>query len=346
MQLEKIQHVITVKAAFMIFALTAAATVIRPILIQQDIAFTLIGIVNSILLWSFYYFLLKSPVRSWHGLSFAVVGLCVLFPLIFISGGVNSQFSYILPLVPSFLALISTRRHSVLFAIIIFVLTIVMHQFQGVFPDFTNEVVSDSKTAARTFWLCLAIIFSTLFSIEFSRLNTSLSDKLTKQAELDALTGIRNRRSLMNFMPSALEQHRQNNQSLAVLMIDADHFKAINDQFGHHLGDRCLKRLAKIIDSSIRKTTDCAARYGGEEFAAVLTNISEQDALKIAEKMRSAIEQSKVTDEHGNEVGLTVTIGVACSKGSDELLVESLIESADRALYSGKQQGRNRVVLA
>lgn len=129
--------------------------------------------------------------------------------------------------------------------------------------------------------------------------------------------------------------HRYRND-LAVLMLDLDHFKALNDKYGHQTGDRILREFADVILASIRDI-DVAARYGGEEFAILLPRTNEQDACALAERIRKTVEERFRKQEK-----VTVSIGVAVSPLHGET-EESVIRAADRALYHSKQQGRNRV---
>jgi diguanylate cyclase (GGDEF)-like protein len=157
----------------------------------------------------------------------------------------------------------------------------------------------------------------------------------------DALTGVRNRRKFDAELD--LEWRRAIRQStpLGLLLIDADHFKNFNDSFGHQAGDQALISIARCIASSVGRAGDCAARYGGEEFAVLLPNVTIEDAATVAETIRLKIEQLPA-----NPARLTVSIGVASINPLTTMESGSLVESADRALYSAKAAGRNRVVVA
>ena len=133
---------------------------------------------------------------------------------------------------------------------------------------------------------------------------------------------------------------------LSLLMIDIDHFKKLNDVYGHQFGDRVLKAVAKAIEKTARDKIDIVARYGGEEFAAILpdTNKEGSEASGIAERVRREIEKT-VFEHEGNPVSLTVSIGIASfPKNSDS--VGDLIFTADQALYRAKDAGRNSIVSA
>ncbi len=166
--------------------------------------------------------------------------------------------------------------------------------------------------------------------------------KLQKMADTDDLTGLMNRRAFLAFADDAVEFSRRYKRGVATLMIDIDHFKKINDAHGHPAGDDAIKRIAEIIDQSIR-TTDKAARFGGEEFVVLLREIDQETALLLAERIRASIEQATI--QHGEtRIAATVSIGVSINAAVDRD-VQDMIERADQGLYIAKKTGRNRTVL-
>ena len=165
-------------------------------------------------------------------------------------------------------------------------------------------------------------------------------DALRRLASTDALTGLYNRRFFFEQAEREAAQAVHTRGSLAFLILDADHFKRINDRYGHAVGDAVLKELASVCARCVR-STDVLARYGGEEFVIMLRQTTLADALTAAERIRQAIAQCGVVS--GDEtVRFTVSIGVASLRRS----VQDAIHRADQALYAAKQQGRNRVALA
>ncbi|MFT6895889.1 MAG: diguanylate cyclase (GGDEF)-like protein [Paraglaciecola sp.] len=346
MFIEKIRHAIILKAAFLVFSFTLVATIIRPMLIEQSAVFTYLGLVNSFAMGCVFLYLKQAKPKPWHAGLFSFFGLLVLLPIVLISGGVNSQFSYLFPIIPIFIALISNAKSTWITAIIIIVLIIAMYFSADLMPDFTYEDVPQSKSAARTLWLCLSVLLSTTFGIEFNRINSTLGNKLKEQAEIDPLTGIHNRRSVMNFLKATMEDVKLKNGSLSVMMIDLDHFKAINDSYGHLVGDSCLKAAAQSIQMSIRNDGDLAGRYGGKEFMVVIRDIDSQKALIIADQIRGAIEQTSVSLHDGTSINLTATIGICTLNAEDSPSIDHVVDLADKALYKGKKAGRNRVEIA
>ena len=162
-------------------------------------------------------------------------------------------------------------------------------------------------------------------------------DRSLEMAVTDQLTGLRNRRYVRRHLDSLLR-----NEDAAVLILDIDKFKAINDRFGHNVGDAALKEVAERLREQLR-AADVVARYGGEEFLAVLTGAEAPEAMLVAERLREAVAKAPVNAE-GTMVPVTISIGVAV--GAPNTSAESLIGAADAALYRAKRDGRNRAYLA
>ena len=157
----------------------------------------------------------------------------------------------------------------------------------------------------------------------------------------DELTGLRNRRYLMIRFSEELERSRRLGTSLSLLMMDLDHFKSVNDTCGHPFGDLVLKSVARCIADTFREY-DIAGRYGGEEFAVVVSGLSHQDVVAMAERVREKIAALNIGDAYAC-IRVTVSIGVAVFGDSDTH--ETLLKRADAALYMAKTEGRNRTVL-
>lgn len=168
--------------------------------------------------------------------------------------------------------------------------------------------------------------------------------KLEILATTDSLSGVKNRRSFYESSAPMIKFNRRENKSLAVLMIDIDKFKMINDIYGHSVGDEVIRLMAQKTNSTLRKS-DIFGRLGGEEFAAVLPNTSERGALKAAENIRFEIENLEHHTLKNETIKFTVSIGVAILRPDDADL-ETILHRADLALYEAKRAGRNRVILS
>jgi two-component system cell cycle response regulator len=176
-----------------------------------------------------------------------------------------------------------------------------------------------------------------------ARLRESLH-QLASLASHDSLTGLLNRRALYEIIEK--EQSRTLNAgiSLSVVMIDLDHFKLINDQYGHLVGDEVLCQVAKIIMER-KRSSDHAGRWGGEEFLLVLPGANVQEAGNVAERMRVAIGSLSIPLKDGRMVSVKASLGAASTVPEEEFSLERLIEGADKALYMAKAAGRDLVML-
>lgn len=160
----------------------------------------------------------------------------------------------------------------------------------------------------------------------------------------DPMTGINNRAFFESHIEYAWNNAARATEYLSIMMVDVDHFKSINDNFGHLIGDEVLVAIAQKIRKSLTRTTDQVARYGGEEFVAVLSSTDLEGALQVAERVRANVEAMDPM-EFGLDSGVTVSIGVSTlSPATTPLSLRDFIAQADTALYSAKHQGRNRVV--
>jgi two-component system cell cycle response regulator len=173
------------------------------------------------------------------------------------------------------------------------------------------------------------------------RLRADLGHAL-EMALTDPLTGFYNQRYLMRHLRGLIGAGPP--QEIAVMMVDVDHFKSVNDRWGHPIGDQALRAVADALRRRIR-VFDSIARYGGEEFAVVMPATGPDDAQAAAERLRSAIAEMMFFPEPGLRHQLTVSVGVSCASTQD-MTAERLLHAADQALYQAKREGRNRVVCA
>ena len=170
-----------------------------------------------------------------------------------------------------------------------------------------------------------------------------------KQAELyrelagtDPLTSLVNRRRFLEIAEAAIQNLKINKGQLAVIILDIDHFKNVNDQYGHKAGDEVLTAIAACIKNSLRGG-DVAGRYGGEEFVVLVNGASSDQCLKIAERIRVAVAQQVIPIDHA-AVTVTISLGITSINPDQVLPLDELIDRADQAMYIAKKQGRNRVV--
>ena len=170
--------------------------------------------------------------------------------------------------------------------------------------------------------------------------NAKLFEKTQKMAITDSLTGLYNRRHFYLILNNEIERAKRYQSPLSLIMMDIDHFKLVNDKFGHLTGDEVLQSLSETSKEILRQI-DNMFRFGGEEFMIILPETDQAEALNVAERMRSTIAETTIKTKNGN-VKITVSIGVS-EYGENHPTHNEFIESVDRTMYDAKKAGRNRV---
>jgi len=190
---------------------------------------------------------------------------------------------------------------------------------------------------------------ATLLQVRYLQSQRSLQEARDRLEELslhDALTGVANRRSFDQSLEMEWNRAVRADQPLSFLFIDVDHFKQLNDRYGHRAGDECLLRVASTLRTHLLRSGDCIARYGGEEFAVILPGTDHHGAFAIAAKMLQAIEELQIPNPLLESRFLTISIGVSTRTGPQINSPSALLDHADAALYEAKAAGRNRIVVA
>lgn len=185
---------------------------------------------------------------------------------------------------------------------------------------------------------------SSLLSLLFY---TFESERAKRLALLDPLTNLPNRRSFDSFFKALVTAARINNTKFSLALLDIDRFKQVNDTMGHAYGDRCLRMVATVLESILRRNNDIVARLGGEEFALILPDTDGSEAMRIGERLRQAVHAATVSGPDGTPgVNLTISLGIAMwdPAATADCDVDQLLQLADDCLYEAKRQGRNRVV--
>lgn len=181
--------------------------------------------------------------------------------------------------------------------------------------------------------------------------NCSNRELLQQQSQVDTLTGVLNRRGFEHALQEECARALRSNLPLTAMFVDLDHFKRVNDHYGHPCGDRVLTQIAASVGEMLRPT-DSLSRYGGEEFVALLPACDVEQAAGIAERINLAVAALPLQDDNGENFSLSCSVGYSCwhqpaSTGGDSAnLVQQLIARADQALYRAKQEGRNRACYA
>ena len=170
------------------------------------------------------------------------------------------------------------------------------------------------------------------------------TDMLEELISTDSLTEVANRRRFDIVLNEEWRRCIRSNEPMSLLMMDLDHFKQINDNYGHPAGDSCLKQIAKTLNKSMRRSADTLARFGGEEFAAIVPNCDFESAMKLAEKMRRDVEELVISLPNTQKaIKITTSIGVASGHGKRKTSHNKLLDAADEQLYKAKAAGRNQV---
>jgi diguanylate cyclase (GGDEF)-like protein len=331
-------HKLTLRTTLLSVIAIIAGTITRPLFVELPLMFSIIGAFNSVLILAVYFFVRSNKYPKWEVFSLLSAALLTIFPLLAISGGVNSQFAYVLPLLPIMGALLGGKREAVVMGTILIISVVFATYFGQHFADLTDEIYFENKSLSRGFWLAATLIISTYFGNFFQSKNRELTQRLESQASHDALTSVLNRRGFNTDFLRELELAKRQHIPLSILMVDIDFFKKVNDQYGHDTGDECLIGVAECLQKNIR-ISDVVARFGGEEFILLLPNTSLKSAAEIAEKLRLAIANKEFGEA---QIHLTVTLGVAGLSHPDDSPLD-IIKRADAALYQGKHNGRNRV---
>jgi len=170
---------------------------------------------------------------------------------------------------------------------------------------------------------------------------TNYLNELKSLAIKDFLTGVHNRKYLMEAGPLLLSLNQREQTQVAVLMLDIDKFKLINDRFGHDAGDEVLIAFSQAIVARMRKG-DIFSRFGGEEFVLILNKVSQADALYLANEIRVLLAKQTILTERGS---ITYTVSIGVSMSDDISTLDNLITTADKALYEAKHSGRNKVII-
>ena len=212
----------------------------------------------------------------------------------------------------------------------------VSNRVMGSIQLFSSRREAFQRDDAQLLWI-LSLVSENLLTREYA------NEGLLRFAFTDYLTGLRTRGYFEQQLDLEFKRAERRKQKFSLLMIDIDHFKRLNDTFGHHVGDQILRDVSSILMKDMREV-DTVARYGGEEFVIILPETTQAGALYVAQRLRRAVEQAKFFAGSPHEIQhLTISIGMA-GYDSDAQFKRDLIEFADAALYAAKHGGRNRVV--
>lgn len=249
-----------------------------------------------------------------------------------------------------------------LYIFITIALTLVYLNFSGLFDETRDAILFMSTYCITVFWLIKFIAFSVIFvtslmgagwinqllKLTVDNLNTQKIELEKAQQQLitlsltDPLTGLSNRRALREFTDKEFEHYKASDEVFSVMVVDLDHFKKINDTYGHDAGDAVLKNVASILKKEIRER-EFIARIGGEEFIVFLPRTHLAEAEVVAERIRESIERAQI-NSNGSDIPISASIGISEVQEYDENM-KKVFYRADKALYLAKDKGRNQVVI-
>lgn len=208
-------------------------------------------------------------------------------------------------------------------------------------PSLARDLLAPGYFQGTTFLVTDAVILTT--SVGFLLMHMERAEEAAKRlAVTDPLTGTFNRRTFLELGAKEIARTRRAKGALALLMLDLDHFKKVNDRFGHQAGDEALKAVVDVLQGCLRRE-DLLVRYGGEEFCVLLPDVAMDHAALLAERARAAVEANGFQFQ-GKRIPVTISVGVALLARESAEDIERLVARADEALYSAKASGRNRVV--
>ncbi|MDP2227524.1 MAG: GGDEF domain-containing protein [Moraxellaceae bacterium] len=346
---------------FIFFALISLTALLVPAMRDASnpaaLKFSLLFSLGTVLFWSAYCALLvrvrqRQPDAQWPS---ALLIYLIGQPLM-VMATLNGMHAIVTGLMLASLPVIGfilfNKRH-VMAAVSLIWLEIVVLSVavnMGYLPDAPLYVKNDYSDSYSLMWLVVQVLIgvptiAVVMLIVNSLINGLLSreEKILELSRRDGLTGVWNRRYLNELMTHDFAVARRSQTPLAVLMIDLDHFKHINDAHGHQAGDLVLKAAARTLQDGLREI-DHIGRYGGEEFLVLLPFCDADTAMIIAERCRRAIANLKA-EHNGQIVPVTTSIGVSAMAASAPVAsIDALSAAADKALYEAKSAGRNRIV--
>jgi len=214
---------------------------------------------------------------------------------------------------------------------------------------FTEDVTMPLLLDSWAFVIVAIVISSLFYKLRTNNFKKDLelkkqNDLLKRHSEIDALTDIFNRRKLDEVMEDEWKRSGRTGKPVSFLLVDLDHFKLYNDEYGHIEGDLCLRKSAAVMKSTLKRASDGIFRYGGEEFGVVLPFTPLEGAKIMAEKIRKNIENAKITHVKSKTGNLTISIGCTSRVGDRTVDYKSLYIEADKALYAAKKSGRNKII--
>jgi diguanylate cyclase (GGDEF)-like protein len=290
----------------------------------------------------------RRPRDAWYAAGLVLLALAVALSLVFDSGYRWRLAGASLLVAASLAAVVavvwrhgrrqSTWQTAALAAPLVLLAGVLVVRAAAALAAEPRRLAIDADSGAAAAFVLSVFFVGGVFNLVQIRLVLGrVMERLLAQSRLDELTGVANRRGMLAALGRAFARATRSGHPLALLMVDIDHFKDVNDRHGHAGGDAALVRVARLLVDGVR-LGDTVARWGGEEFCVLLPRCDEEGALHLAERLRAAVADS-------GEPAVTISVGVALVEPARETPSQALVR-ADRALYKAKREGRDRVVVS
>ncbi len=310
--------------------------------------FIIISVCNIALSCIGYAFFLKDPMkRRVLTANFILVLLFLtLYPIALFTGGLNSSTALWFVLFPSFVVFMNGIKNAAVWIILSLLALVSMFLWKGMKENFLFINLSTETDKFFDSIMMIFVVFVVISLNDASKRRTlkkleKAQEKLKVLAVTDPLTGLLNRRAFMERAEKERCRSVRYQKRLSILMIDIDHFKKVNDNYGHAAGDQVLVAVSSVFKHSLRDI-DLIGRYGGEEFIILLPESDTSSLLTVAERIRKSVEDTRINVD-SMSIHLTVSIGAADFVPSESSSLDILISQADKALYQAKTGGRNKV---
>ncbi|MCC2616354.1 diguanylate cyclase [Aestuariibacter halophilus] len=319
----------------------ALVTLLRPLLVTQELLFTLLGVINTVMAGLCYLYLRQSAARPWHGALPLYLVAAMLLPLLAVNGGITSHFILLLPLLPVWTALLLNARKGILVALLAAIVVLALIYFAPILPYSAHHQVSDSFLLLHGLWLILALGLSARIGVLTERyvLQTRSDDDEPR----DPLTGLLTRRAVVDKVGFLLGESQEQGDWLTAMLVDVDHLKQLNQRYSHADGDQLLRALSQALLARTRQGKDALGRYTSKQFLLLLPGVDQGRAHGIADKLCSDVaEHTYMVDEIPLQT--TLSIGYCSLPASGLHDPEHLLHETELALKAAKQAGGNQVV--
>ena len=344
-QLENQQYLIKkVALSLAVFVLIALAVRISIAEVNQvTVVLACIMLISYLFIYFFSPKDISQRLSAWF---ISITNICGILLIVYLSEGLTAPIAVLVPFVSviSFLILKDNEPWVISFAAVVGVLILLhFHQIGHQMPENALDVAG--RQTMMAVWLIMVTIITSMSLHYFKQQNKVLEKQLYENSITDHLTGLYNRRYFDQYIFQEHSRSQRTKTWLSVILIDIDHFKLYNDNYGHQAGDDCIKDISRVLQDHFKRSVDMICRYGGEEFLVVLPETHIDKAYGLAEDYRKAIKELNILHGHSPHKIITVSIGVNSVNGHENQSHDELINGADQAMYISKNKGRNQTAI-